>query len=158
MHNRSTRIEDVGRARLNRHLLGNRDVVDVGCADRGINRTIRIGIVDHVHLGTADPGGEPRPTGAVLVQPYTRGVDQVGRFAELAAQSAMGLLHHHRQQLTEHRDRPLCVGIRQGRPPNRVRPQMVEPRRVALQPGHDLAQARRTRKLSVEQRNELTLC
>ena len=150
-------IEDIGGARLDRHLLGRGDVVDVGRGDRGIDRTVGIGIVDHVHLGAADPGREPRPVGAAFVQAHARGIDQVGRLGELAAQPAMGLLHHHRQQLGEHRDRPLRVGIREGRAPHRIRAEVVEPRRMARKSGHDLAQARRARKLAIEQRHQLAL-
>src|SRR3954467_11226830 len=62
-----TEIKDIGRSRFDRHFLRHRDVVDVGRADRGINRTIGVGIIDHVHLGPAHPGREPRPARAVLV-------------------------------------------------------------------------------------------
>ena len=150
-------IEDIGGARLDRHLLGHGDVVDVGRGDCGIDRAIGIGIVNHVHFGTADPGREPRPAGAALVQPHARGIDQIGCLGELAPQAAMGLLHHHRQQVGEHCGRSLCVRIREGRSPNRVRAHMVEPRRMARKSRHDLAQARRTRKLAIEQRHELAL-
>jgi GST-like protein len=106
-------IEDISGARLDRHLLGHGDVVDVGRGDRGIDRTIGIGVVNHVHFGTADPGREPRPAGAALVQARARGIDQVGRLGKLATQPAMGLLHHHRQQVGEHGDRSLRVRIRE---------------------------------------------
>src|SRR4030088_700505 len=69
----------------------------------------------------------------------------------------MGLLHHRLQQLGKHRDGPLRVCIREGRAPNRIRTQMVKPRRMTRKPCHDLAQARRTGKLAVEQRHELAL-
>ena len=150
-------IEDIGGTRLDRHLLGHGDVVDVGRGDCGIDRAIGIGIVNHVHFGTADPGREPRPAGAALVQARARGIDQVGRLGKLATQPAMGLLHHHRQQVGEHCDRSLCVRIREGRSPNRIRAHMVEPHRMARKSCHDLAQARRTRKLAVEQRHQLAL-
>ena len=110
-----------------------------------------------MHFGTADPGREPRPAGAALVQARARGIDQIGRLGELAAQPAMGLLHHQRQQVGEHRGRSLRVRIREGRSPNRVRAHMVEPHRMARKSRHDLAQARRTRKLAIEQRHELAL-
>src|SRR3954467_6625322 len=62
-----TEIKDIGRPRFDGHFLRYRDVVDVGRADRGINRTIGVRIIDHVHLGPAHPGREPRPARAVLV-------------------------------------------------------------------------------------------
>src|SRR5207249_12204159 len=49
------------------------------------------------------------------------------------------------------------IRIGQGRAPYAIRTQVVEPGRMALQPRYDLAQARSTRKLAVEQRHELTL-
>jgi len=138
-------------------LPGRGDVVDVARADRGIDRAVGIGVVDHVHLGPADPGREPRPASAALVQPCAGSVDQVGGLGELAAQSAMGLPHHHRQQLGEHRDGSLCVRIRQGRSSNRLRAYVVELCRVARKTRHDLTQARCSRELPVNQRHELAL-
>src|SRR6516225_6036711 len=44
-------IKDIGGARLDRHLLGRGDVVDVGRAHRGVDRTIGVGVIDDVHLG-----------------------------------------------------------------------------------------------------------
>jgi hypothetical protein len=109
-----------------------------------------------MHLGTAYAGREPRPTGTALIQPNTRGINEIGGLGELAAQAAMGLLHQSRQQLGKHRHRPPGVGIRQGRAPNRTCTQMIEPRRMALQSRHNLAQARCPRELAVEQRDKLT--
>ena len=148
-------IEDIGGARLDRHLLGCGDVVDLGRGDCGIDRTVGIGVVNHVHFGTTDPGREPRPVSAALVQARARGIDQIGGLGKLAAKPAMGLLHHHRQQIGEHGDRSLRVRIREGRAPNRLRPDMVEPQRMARKSCHDLAQARRARKLAIEQRHQL---
>jgi hypothetical protein len=150
-------IKDISCARFDRHLPGRGDVVDVGRADRGIDRTVGIGIVDHVHLGPADPGREPRPASAALVQPRAGGVDQVGCLGELAAQPAMGLLHHHRKQLGEHCDGSLCVRIRQGRPSSRLCAQMIKPCRMARKPRHDLAQARGGRELAVKHCHKLAL-
>jgi hypothetical protein len=36
--------------------MGGSNIVDVGRTDRGIDRAVCIGIVDHMHLGAADPG------------------------------------------------------------------------------------------------------
>ena len=61
-------VEHVGRARLDRHLLGGGDVVDVGRRHYQVERLIGIGIVDDVRLGAANSGREPRPI-AQLAQP-----------------------------------------------------------------------------------------
>jgi hypothetical protein len=108
-----------------------------------------------MHFGAADPGGEPRPASASFGQPDACGVDQISRFGKLATQSAMGLLHHRRQQVGEHGGRPLSVRIREGRSSNRLCADMVEPHGMARKSCHDLAQARRSRKLTIEQRHKL---
>ena len=142
---------------LDWHLLGRRDVVQLGRADRGIDRAIRIRIIDHMHLGAADAGREPRPTGAVCVQPHAGRVNQIHGVRQLAAQPAMRASHQTRQQFGEHRARSQRIRIRQGRAPNRIRTQMAEPCRMARQACHDLAQARRARKLAIRQCDELAL-
>jgi len=114
-------IKDIGGARFDRHLLGHGNVVDVGRAHRGVDRAVGISIVDDMHLGTADPRREPRPTGTVPIQPNAGGINQISGLGELAAQAAMSLPHQHRQHFGKYRHRPPRIGIRQGRAANRMR-------------------------------------
>src|SRR5207249_12309207 len=51
----------------------------------------------------------------------------------------------------------IAIGVRQGRAPRQLRPQMVEPCGVALDPADNLAQARRARELAVEHGEKLAL-
>jgi hypothetical protein len=64
---------------------------------------------------------------------------------------------HQPQQRGEEFGRPVMIGLRQGRAPRQHSSQVVEPRPLAFNPADNLAQARRTRQLSVEQRQKLAL-
>ncbi len=50
-----TEVENVGGSRLDRHLLGGRDVIDVGWRHHEIEWLIGIGIVDDVRFGAQTP-------------------------------------------------------------------------------------------------------
>ena len=149
-------VEHVGGARLDRHLVRRGDVVDVASGEGGINRLVRVGIVDHVHLGAADLGGEARPVGAELVQPprWSRS-DRWSSHG--AAQAAMGPLHHEAQEVGEHRGRPVGVGIGQGSARRPAGAQVVGRASWLCSPGLDFAQARGARQLAVQQRHQLAL-
>jgi hypothetical protein len=116
---------------------------------------IGIGVVNHMHLGAANPARKARPCGAGLAQPQTGGIDQIDALAERPAQTAMRPFHQLRKQLGKHRAGPSGIGIGQGRALHRPHPQVVEPGRVAGQTGDDFAQARRARKLAVQQGHKL---
>jgi hypothetical protein len=109
-----------------------------------------------MHLGAADPGREACPV-AEAVQPHTRRIDEVGRIRNGAAQTATGLLHHRREERREHLARPRRVGVGQRRTLRRTGAEVVEARRMAVQPADHLAKARRPRQLAIEQGHELAL-
>jgi len=116
---------------------------------------IGIGVVNHMRLGAANPARKARPCGAGLAQPQTGGIDQIDALAERPAQTAMRPFHQLRKQLGKHRAGPSGIGIGQGRALRRPHPQMIEPGRMAGQTGDDFAQARRARKLAVQQGHKL---
>lgn len=116
---------------------------------------IGIGVVNHVHLGAANPARKARPCGAGLAQPQTGGIDQIDALAERPAQTAMRPLHQFRKQVGKHGAGPSGIGIGQGGTLHRPHPQMIEPGRAAGQTGDDFAQARRARKLAVQQGHKL---
>jgi hypothetical protein len=110
-----------------------------------------------VQLGAAHALGKARPVEAARIEPQPRRIDQIGGLGQAAAQTAMRPRDHQRQQLGEQRARSIVVGVRQGRAPRQLRAQMVEPRRLALDPADNLAPARRAGKLAIEHRQELAL-
>jgi hypothetical protein len=67
------------------------------------------------------------------------------------------LANHGLEQLAEHRTRAQRIGVGQGRARYRTAADMIEPGRLALQPGHDLPQAYRPGQLAIQQRDELAL-
>jgi hypothetical protein len=93
----------------------------------------------------------------VLVQPQAGGINQVRRAVERAAQTAIGLRHQCSKQRLEHRTRAVCVGIGERRAGNLARAQVVQSHRLAVHPGHRLAQTAEARQLPDQQRHELTL-
>ena len=142
-------IEDIGGAGLDRHGLGRGDVVDLGGGHGGIDRPVGIGIVDHVQLGACGGGGKAGPLGAQPAEPQPGGIDQIGGFAQRPAQAALRLRHHQREQLGEQRAGAGGIGVGQARARHRPPTDVVEPRRVALQPAHDVAQALRAGQLPI---------
>src|SRR5574337_1288818 len=72
-------IEHIRSARLDRHRLGDRDVVDVRRDDLGKARPRAIGIVGDVQLDPGHAGGELRPVGRQRTQPKAGGINQVNR-------------------------------------------------------------------------------
>ena len=148
-------IKDISSAGLDRHRLRSGDVVDPGWSDRRIDRPVGVGVVDHVQLGAAYALGKAGPAEAAGVEPEPGCIDQIGGLGQGAAQTAMRAGNHQREQLAEYRARPQRVGIGQRRTPRQPGPDVVEPHRMALQTGDDIAQARCPRQLTVEQRHEL---
>ena len=71
---------------------------------------IGIGIVNHVHLGAANPARKARPCGAGLAQPQTGGIDQIDALAERPAQTAMRPFHQLRKQVGKHGAGPSGIG------------------------------------------------
>jgi hypothetical protein len=124
------------------------DVVDVGGADRGIDRLVGIWIVDHVQLGATHPGREARPIGAAPVQMQAAGIDQISGIRQRVAQTAVRLAHQLRKQRGKNIAGPKRIGVRKRRAAHRLDAQVIEPRLVALKARHDLAQADRARKLA----------
>ena len=94
---------------------------------------------------------------AARVEPQTGRINQIGGLGQAAAQAAMRPCDQQRQQLGEQRTRAIVVGVGQGRTPRQLRPQMVEPCGVALDPADNLAQARRASELAVEHGEKLAL-
>jgi hypothetical protein len=69
----------------------------------------------------------------------------------------MGALDHRRQQVAERRHRPVAVGVGQAAAVRRARAHMIQSGGVAVRAGRDLAQARRSRELAVQQRDQVAL-
>jgi hypothetical protein len=110
-----------------------------------------------MHLGAACRIRKARPRSAAPVELEAGRIDQIDRIAQGPAQMPVGLAYHQREQFGEYPRRAMRIGVRQGRARHRTRPQVVPPGLMALQTGDDLAQARSTRQLAVEQRHELAL-
>ena len=85
------------------------------------------------------------------------GVDQAHRVARGSAQARMGLREQRLEQPAEYVGGPLRVGIGERGALGRRRTEMIEPRLLARQRRLHLAQARSTRQLRMEQRDELAL-
>jgi len=148
-------IEHIGRSRLDRHLLGGDDVVDVGRRHHEVKRLVGVGIVDDVRLGPANAGRKRRPFAAQRRKPHAGGVDQAHAIADLTAIAALQLRHQCRKQAGEGFARPHRVGGGEGRPRNRRATEMIKPSRLALQARLDVAQTPRSAELSVEHRDEV---
>ena len=148
-------VENVSGARLDRHLLRRRDVVDLRRRDRRIDRLLGVGIVDHMGLGPAGLGREIRPLRPPPAQANAGRVDQIGRLADLAPQAPMGATDHLGKQRGEQRSRAFGIGVGQRRALHGASANMVEARLVAVQTAHDLPQAPRPGKLAVKQRYQL---
>jgi hypothetical protein len=111
-----------------------------------------------VRLGAADTFAKARPAETAGIKPEPGRIDQIGGLGERATQPAMRPGHHQRQQFAKPRARAPRIGIGQGRATRQPRPDVVEPRRMAVQTGDDLAQARRPGELAIEQRHQLAFC
>ena len=92
---------------------------------------------------------------AAFVELQACAVDQVGGASHHAAQAAMGLLDHDPQQVGEHLGGPVAVGVGQAGPRCRTSAQVIQPVGVALQAGLDVAQARSSRHLGVDHRDQM---
>ena len=150
-------IEDIGRAGFDRHLLGRGDVVDIGRADRGVDRAIGVRVVDDMRLSAAHAGREPRPAGTVLVQSHARGIDEIDGVGELAAKPAMGLLHHQSPTI---RQRPPPAAARSHRTRSSAEPARRRHGRAGPHGSPVPRRSRagsRSRQLTVKQRHELAL-
>ena len=74
-------VEHIGRSRLDRHLLGGDDVVDVGRRHHEVERLVAVGVIDDVRLGPANAGRKRRPLAAQRRKPHAGGVDQAHAIA-----------------------------------------------------------------------------
>ena len=116
---------------------------------------IGIGVINDLHLGAADPGRKACPRAARLVQPQAGRSDQIDAVADGTAQTAARPLHHFAKQFGKHPARAPGIGIGQCRALRRPHTQVIQPGGVARQASDDLAQARRSGKLAIEQCHEL---
>ena len=107
-------------------------------------------------LHPAHAGTEAGPA-AQGAQPQAGRIDEIGGAVELAPEPAMRLVDQQAEQPGEHLGGPHCVGVRQRRARHRSGPQVIEPRRMALQRTDDLAQTLCTGQLAVHQRDQLCL-
>ena len=148
-------IEDVGGPRLYRHLLGGRDVVDVGGADRVIDRMTEVRIIDHMRLGAAHLGRKPRPLRADAGKVQAGRVDQQDHVVHLAPNRARRHAQHVLEQSGKHQGAAAPVGVRKGRAPRNSPADVIEPRLVARHRRFDLAQRAGAGQLAVQQRDQL---
>jgi hypothetical protein len=69
----------------------------------------------------------------------------------------MRLQQHLGEQIAEQLAGPIPIGVRHCRALHRCSTHMIKPHLVALQPGDDVPQARRTAELTEQQRQKLPL-
>ena len=150
-------IEHVSGPRLDRHRLGDCNVVDIGGCHFGKAWATGIRIIDKVQLGPKHPGRELRPIGAQRTQPKAGGVDQISRLRDPAAKRALTAAHQFGQKAGKHRARPLRIGIRQRRARHFASAKVVELAGVALKASLDRPQAFAAGQLRVQQGNKLML-
>ncbi len=96
------KIKHIGRFRLDRHLLGGRDVVDVGRCHHQVQRLVSIGIVDDVGFGPADAGRKRCPMAAQAAQLHAGRIDQANAIADFPSIAGLQLLHQRRKQAAKH--------------------------------------------------------
>ncbi len=135
-------IEHIGRHRVDRHLLRRRDVVEPRAAQRGVERTIGVGIMDDMQLRAAGVGRKAGPAGAERAQPETGRIDEMHALAHRLAIAGQRLGDEAAENSGEHVRRAKAVGVRQGRA-----------RRFAR--ADDVAQAFGPGQLAIEQRQKL---
>ena len=150
-----TEVENVGRSRLDRHLLGDRDVIDVGRSHHEIKRLVGIRIVDDVRLGAANSCRKRRPIAAQTAQLHARGIDQTDAIANFATISTLQLRHQRRQQAGKHFEGTRSISRRERRLRNGAASEMIKLARVASQVRFDLAQAARTAQLPIQHRDQM---
>ena len=120
-----TEVENVGRSRLDRHLLGDRDVIDVGRSHHEIKRLVGIRIVDDVRLGAANSCRKRRPIAAQTAQLHARGIDQTDAIANFATISTLQLRHQRRQQAGKHFEGTRSISRRERRLRNGAASEMI---------------------------------
>ena len=148
-------VEHIGRSRLDRHLLGGNDVVDVGRRHHQVKRLVGVGVVDDVRLGPANAG---RRRHYSPLSAESRTLVELSRehaIADLAAITALQLRHQRRQQAGERFARPRRVGCRERRFRDRRAAEMIKLGGLAPQARLDLAQTARAAELGVEHRDEV---
>ena len=150
-------IENVGRPRLDRHLLGGRNVIDVGCSHRKIEWLIGIGVVDDVRFGAANPRRKGRPTAAQTAQLHAGRIDQADTITDFTPISAVQLSHQSRKQPSKYFNRTRRIGRRQRRPRNGAASEMIELADMASQARFDVPQASRAAKLCIQHRDQMSL-
>ena len=148
-------VEDVRRPRLDRHVFGGADVVDVGGAQRVIDGPAQVRIEDDVGLGAANLGREARPFRSDTGQMQAGSVDQAHRVAQLATKAGRRRLQHRLEQIGENLGVAQPVGVGEGRTLWRLRATVIEPSAVASHRRADLAQRRAAAQLTKQQRLEL---
>ena len=150
-------IEHVGRSRLDRHGLGDGDVVDGLWRHRGHERGLAVGIVDDVQLGSAQSVREAGPIGAERTEPQHRRVDQIDRIGKLAPVPALEASHQFGQQSGEDFTGPLGIGVRKRRARNFASAKVIKPRCMAFEAGFHRPQAVRPGQLAIQQNRQLIL-
>ena len=122
-------VEDIGRARFDRHLLGGGDVVDVGGGHRVIDRAAEVRIVDDMRLGAEDVGREARPF-ALRRRANRRPVESISRTASpilrRKPRAAPASMRSNRPEKTG--QSRTAIGVGEGRALRRLGAEMIEPR------------------------------
>src|SRR5271157_1861848 len=152
-----TEVENVGCARLNRHLLRCRDIIYVRRGDHQIEWLIGIRIVDDVRFGAANSRRKRRPVAAQAAQLYAGRIDQTHTIADFPPISSLQLSHQRREQSCEHFGGPQSIAGRERRPRYGAAPKMIKLVGMALQARFDLAQTSCAEKLGVQHRDQMRL-
>jgi hypothetical protein len=144
-------VENVGRPGLDRHVFGGADVVEVGGAQRVIDRPAQVRIKHDMGLGAENLGREARPFRSDAGQMQAGGVDQAYRVAQLATKARRRRLQHRLEQIAEDPGVPQPVGVGEGRTLRRLRAAVIKPAAVTGHRFADLAQRRAAAQLTKQQ-------
>jgi hypothetical protein len=114
-----TLVEYIGRAPLDGDRAADLGVIDVGIGDVEDARTIKVRIIDDMHLHAADAAIRLGPI-AALAERDGRGIDQPQHGRALMARVPVELVGKQAESLGKDGNGPAPAGIRQGRAPQQV--------------------------------------
>jgi len=147
-------VENVGRARLDRHLLADLDIIDGGGRDLDAMRAIGIRIIGDVYLHAADTPIPSCPP-AQLAQRHGAGIDQPDHLRPFAPRRPVNHPRQHREGIGKHTDRTAFVGIRQRRAGKLIDVEMIMMLGVDVEGQFEPAQRVGVAQLREDQRHQM---
>ena len=147
-------VEDIGRAGLDRRLLADFDIIDIGGRDLDAEGAVVSGIVDDVHLHAVDAAVR---TGEVVELAQRNGgrIDEAQELGAVAAGFAVELAGEAREQIGEHADGPASVGFGESGAGERAGAEVIMEAAAGVEGGLEGAQAGRAAELGADQRDEV---